>query len=147
VTLPYAQVNLDTILFATADVPVEPNPTMRVVKTAEPAVVSVPPFQVAGTVHLLVGDGEIRDALRSLTDAFVPVTDATYWADSLGEPRRRALLVAVNHHRAQYIAPHREVDPWAGMGQLREAAAEDERSQASAGLEPDSQRPEPAQEA
>ncbi len=27
-----------------------------------------------------------------------------------------AALVAVNHARAQILAPHHEVDPWAGLG-------------------------------
>ena len=119
VSLPFAQVNLDAVLFATADIPVEPNPSMRVVKTAERAVVSVPPFRVAGNVHLLVGDGDIRAGLRALTEAFVPITEATYWSEGLSDGRRQALLVAVNHRRAHYIAPHRELDPWAGLEPAR----------------------------
>jgi hypothetical protein len=43
------------------------------------------------------------------------VTDATYWSDSLGEGRQTAPIVAVNHARAQILAPHRVVDPWAGL--------------------------------
>jgi hypothetical protein len=125
VNVPFAQVNLDAILFATADSPIEPNPVMRVVKTAKRAVVSVPPFSVAGNVHLLVGEGDIRDGLRTLTEAFVPITEATYWSDPLGEGRRQAFLVAVNHRRVHYIAPHHEVDPWAGLDQGRDHAAGD----------------------
>jgi hypothetical protein len=124
----FAQVNLDTVLFATADIPIEANPSMRVVKTPRKAVVSVPPFSVAGNVHLLVGEGDPKEGLKRLTESFVPVTDATYWSDQLGEGRRQALLVAVNHRRVQYIAPHHEVDPWAGV-QLRsmdEAGSADE---------------------
>jgi hypothetical protein len=51
------------------------------------------------------------------------VTDATYWSDSLGEARTAALLVAVNHERAQLMAPHREVDPWAGLDRPSSAAS------------------------
>jgi hypothetical protein len=114
-SLPFAQVNLDSVLFATADIPVEANPSMRVVKTPRKAMISVPPFSVAGNVHLLTGEGDPKEGLKLLTESFVPVTDATYWSDQLGEGRRQALLVAVNHRRVQYIAPHHEVDPWAGV--------------------------------
>ena len=60
-SLPVAQVNLDTILFAIADSVIEPNPTTGGVKPAA-ALISVPPFSVAGNVHLL-GDGDARAAL------------------------------------------------------------------------------------
>jgi hypothetical protein len=124
----FAQVNLDSVLFATADAPVDPNPSMRVIKAPRRAVISVPPFSVAGDVHLLIGDGDARAALNLLTDSFVPVTNATYWSDQLGEGRRQALLVAVNHRRAQYIAPHKDVDPWAGLepGRSADVRADDE---------------------
>jgi hypothetical protein len=45
----------------------------------------------------------------------VPVTDATYWSDTLGEARESAELVVVNHSLAQILAPHRELDPWVGL--------------------------------
>jgi len=120
----FAQVNLEAVLFATADAPIEPNPSMRVVKTPRRAVISVPPFSVAGNVHLLVGEGDARAGLKALTESFVPVTDATYWSDQLNEGRRQALLVAVNHRRAQYIAPHRDVDPWEGLADAGRAPEE-----------------------
>lgn len=112
----FAQVNLDAVLFAVADRPVEPLPELRAPRDTERAIVSVPPFTVVGTIHLLPTQGNLRAALSELTAPFLPVTDATYWSDRLGEARRQALLVAVNHRRAQILAPHREVDPWAGLG-------------------------------
>jgi hypothetical protein len=111
----YAQVNLESVLFAVADVPVEPSAELRTPKTQEEALLSVPPFTVVGTIHLLPTGGSLRDALTELTGRFVPVTDAVYWSDRLGEARQSALLVAVNHHRAQILAPHRVEDPWAGL--------------------------------
>jgi hypothetical protein len=135
VSVPFAQVNLDAILFATADSPVETNPAMRIVKTAERVVVSVPPFSVAGDVHLLVGDGGVQDGLRTLTEAFVPITNATYWSDQLNEGRRQALLVAVNHRRAHYIAPHRELDPWAGLDHRVDEAGSEARTSDSQGAQ------------
>ena len=32
------------------------------------------------------------------------------------------MVVAVNHNRAQILAPHREVDPWAGLDRSGESA-------------------------
>jgi len=32
-------------------------------------------------------------------------------------------MVAINHARAQILAPHREADPWAGLDRAGEASA------------------------
>jgi hypothetical protein len=111
-----AQINLESVLFAVADAPVEPSPELRTPKKPTAAIVSVPPFRITGTIHLLPGEPTLREALQELTGRFIPVTDATYWSDRLGEARKSALLVAVNHHRTQILAQHQEVDPWAGLG-------------------------------
>ena len=118
----FAQVNLASVLFAVADSPVDPAPELRTPKIAEQAMISVPPFKVIGRIHLLP-ERSLRDALSELTGHFLPVTDATYWSDTLGEARSTATLVAVNHERAQILAPHQVVDPWAGLD--RPAAAPD----------------------
>lgn len=111
-----AQINLESVLFAVADVPIEPSPELRTPKKPTEAIVSVPPFRITGTIHLLPGEPTLREALHELTGRFLPVTDATYWSDRLGEARKTALLVAVNHERTQILAQHKEVDPWAGLG-------------------------------
>ncbi len=111
-----AQINLDSVLFAVADTRVEPSPELRTPKRATEAIVSVPPFRITGTIHLMPGEPSIRDALHELNMRFIPVTDATYWSDRLGEGRRTAALVAVNQRRTQILAQHQEVDPWAGLG-------------------------------
>lgn len=110
----YAQVNLGAVLFAVADDPVEPMPELRTPKVSERALVTVPPFKVVGRIHLLP-ERDLRDALDQLVGRFIPVTEALYWSDVVGEARTRALMVAVNHSRAQILAPHREVDPWEGV--------------------------------
>jgi hypothetical protein len=110
----FAQVNLGAVLFAVADTPVEPRPDLRTPKVAEQALISIPPFRVSGRVHLMP-ERDLREALGELTGRFIPVTEATYWSDSVGEARATAAMVAINHHRAQILAPHREVDPWAGL--------------------------------
>jgi hypothetical protein len=110
----YAQVNLGSVLFAVADEPVEPTPELRLVKIPEQAFISVPPFRVVGNIHL-PPEQDMRLALRELTGRFVPVTDATFWSDTVGEAKQSAVMVAVNHSRAQILAPHTDVDPWAGL--------------------------------
>jgi hypothetical protein len=110
----FAQVNLNAVLFAVADTPVEPVPELRTPKIPERALISVPPFKVVGRIHLMP-ERDLRDALTELTGHFLPVTDATYWSDTVGEARQTAQMVAVNHERAQILAPFKETDPWAGL--------------------------------
>lgn len=110
----YAQVNLGAVLFAVGEEPVEPLPELRTPKVPETALISVPPFRVSGRIHLLP-ERDLRAALDELLGRFVPVTDATYWSDIVGEARTSVTMVAVNHSRAQFLAPYREADPWAGI--------------------------------
>ena len=42
-------------------------------------------------------------------------------------------MVAINHSRAQILAPHREVDPWAGLDRAAGAAGESEPAVAGDG--------------
>jgi hypothetical protein len=110
----FAQINLSAVLFAVADSPVQPIPELRTPKIPEQALISIPPFKITGRIHLLP-ERDLRDALEELTGRFLPVTDAIYWSESVGEARTNAQLIAFNHERAQILAPHREVDPWAGV--------------------------------
>jgi hypothetical protein len=111
-----AQVNLDSVLFAIADSPSDSLPELRTPKRPEQAILSVPPFKIVGTIHLQPGEMSMGEALTELSDRFIPVTDATYWSDRLGEARQKAVMLAVNQRRAQIVAEHHEVDPWAGLG-------------------------------
>lgn len=118
----FAQVNLGAVLFGVADEPVEATPELRVPKVSERALISIPPFTITGHIHLMPGR-DLHEALDELHGRFIPVTDAAYWSDRVGEARATALIVAVNHNRAQILAPHREVDPWAGLDRSGEGAA------------------------
>jgi hypothetical protein len=102
----YAQINLDAVLFAVADTPVTPSPELRTPKIQAAVLVSVPPFSIIGTIHLLPSSGDMREALTELAGHFLPVTDATYWSDRMGVERRTALMLAVNHRRAQILAQY-----------------------------------------
>jgi hypothetical protein len=102
------------VLFAVADSQVQAIPELRTPKIPEQALISIPPFKITGRIHLLP-ERDLRDALEELTGRFLPVTDALYWSESVGEARTPAQLIAFNHARAQILAPHREVDPWEGI--------------------------------
>jgi hypothetical protein len=119
----YAQVNLGAVLFAVADTTVEPRPDLRTPKVPEMALISIPPFKITGRIHLLP-ERDLHEALAELTGNFVPVTDATYWSDTVGEARATAPMIAFNHSRAQILAPHTEVDPWAGVNRGDAAGTE-----------------------
>ena len=118
----YAQLNLGAVLFAVADETVDPVPELRTPKVAEKALISIPPFKAVGNIHLLP-ERNLQESLEELTGRFLPVTDAEYWSDRVGEARQQAAMIAVNHGRAQIMAPHREADPWAGLDRAGEASA------------------------
>jgi hypothetical protein len=120
----YAQVNLEAVLFAVSNAEVPDMPELRTPKQASEAIISVPPFKITGTIHLLPTENDLRQALVELTGRFVPVTGATYWSDLLGEARQQAVMVAINHRRAQILAPHKVVDPWAGLDPSPAVAAD-----------------------
>jgi hypothetical protein len=87
---------------------------LRTPKVTEQALISIPPFKVMGRIHLLP-ERDLRAALEELTGRFLPVTEVAFWSDTIGEARKSAPMVAVNHARAHILAPHREVDPWEGL--------------------------------
>jgi hypothetical protein len=110
-----AQVNLAAVLFAVASEPVEPLPELRTPKVPETTLISIPPFSVTGRIHLMP-ERDVQSALLDLHGRFIPVTEATYWSDSLGEARRTAPMVAVNHARAQILSPYGDDAPTGGSG-------------------------------
>jgi hypothetical protein len=118
----FAQVNLHAVLFAISDAAVEPRPDLRTPKVSEQALISIPPFRIIGRIHVLP-ERDLHDALHELTGRFIPVTEATYWSDTIGEARTTTPVLAFNHRRAQILAPHREVDPWAGLDRSGEGGS------------------------
>jgi hypothetical protein len=106
----YAQVNLDAVLFAVTSVPVASTPELTTPKAPQRAFITVPPYVVVGRIHLRAGD-DLHEGLGKLVGRFLPVTDAVYWSDTLGVDRTEALMVAVNHARAQILVPFQEIVP------------------------------------
>jgi hypothetical protein len=128
----FAQVNLASVLFAVSLTTVEPMRELRTPKVSERALLSVPPFRIVGQVHLMP-ERSLRDSLSELHGDFIPVTDATFWAERVGETRQTVAFVGVNRARAQVFAPWREVDPWAGVGHSVARAEEPESEPPTAG--------------
>jgi len=113
---PYAQVNLGAVLFAIASDTVVASPELRTPKVAETTLISIPPFSVTGRIHLLP-ERDVRAALEELNGRFIPVTDATFWSDLLGEAPTSATMIAVNHARAQILSPYGHADPAEGAAE------------------------------
>jgi hypothetical protein len=116
----YAQVNLMSVLFAVGEAAADGAPDLRTPKIAEQALISIPPFKLVGRIHL-IPERDLRTALGSLTGRFIPVTDVSYWSETVGESRKSAPIVAFNRSRAQILAPHRVVDPWEGIASIEGA--------------------------
>jgi hypothetical protein len=119
-----AQINLDAVLFAVVSTRVAPSPELRAPKMQRAAIISVPPFRVTGTLHLPAAAANLREALTDLTGRFLPVTDAEFESPSLSLRPQAAVMLAVNHHRAQILARYTKpgdrpdegagaIDPWA----------------------------------
>jgi hypothetical protein len=139
----FAQVNLHAVLFAVSNEPVEPSEDLRTAKVAEQAMISVPPFRIIGRIHLLP-NRELSEALSELSGRFVPVTEATYWSDIVAEARTSTDFLAFNRIRAHILAPHREVDPWAGLPRGEGAGATPAAGAATSAGPGSSDAPEPA---
>ena len=79
------------------------------------AIISMPPFKIVGTIHLLPTEGDLRQALAELTGRFLPVTDATYWSDLLGEARQTVAPGRGEPPARADPGAAQAVDPWAGI--------------------------------
>ena len=133
---PFAQINLNTVIFAVSEHAVESKPEFRIPKVREKALVIVPPFRLTGHIHL-PQQAELRSALMGLTGRFLPVTEVTYWSETLREPRTDADMVAVNHARAQIFAPYEEPNVWRDVNSETERAEEPATAAATVSSAPD----------
>ena len=107
----FAQVNLNSLLFAIAETSIEPMAEMRLAKSPESALIVVPPFKLMGRIHILQAQ-DLFTALNEMTGRFIPLTEAEYWSDTCRVPRTHAPMVAFNHTRAHILAQLQEAaDP------------------------------------
>ena len=105
-----AQVRLSDVLLLHARVPGESG-LLRMPKQPVVATIVVPPFTVQGTIYLPF-ETELRMALDSYGDRFVPVTDAKYWPKGEADAPISVDLVVVNHAKAHVVIAHDVV--WRG---------------------------------
>ena len=61
--------NLDAVLFAVSNAEVPVMAELRTPKHASEAIISVPPFKIVGTIHLLPTENDLRQALVELPGA------------------------------------------------------------------------------
>jgi hypothetical protein len=132
VLAPFVRVRMDDVRFAVADLPagIDPDdaPTAYIM-------LAVPPFVVTGRLGRPDRGEGIRDLLAVLPDGFVEILGGAYVSEPLGVSQRRSPVIVVNAPRIQALAPHRDVNPWAGLGQARAAMADPGAT--DVGTEPD----------
>jgi hypothetical protein len=110
---PFAQVNLAMVILAALDDEFEEGAEPSERASGDQVMIGVPPYRVTG--HVELGRSDLRQLLDRMSGRFIEVTDATFWSESLNEPRKRTSMLAVNHARAHVVAPFEERDVWAGV--------------------------------
>jgi hypothetical protein len=111
---PFAQVNLAMVVLAAPDVEFEEGAEPAERASLDQVMIGIPPYRVTG--HVALGNQrDLRHLLDRMSGRFIEVADATFWSESLNEPRKRTSLLAVNHARAHVVAPFEERDVWAGV--------------------------------
>lgn len=113
--VPFAQVNLELVLIAALDEEWAPAAEIVGNQPRDEVLVGLPPFRVIGRLEGHESGEELRASLGKGAGRFIRLDDATFWSESLNEPRTRAPWLAVNRERAHVIAPHEERDVWAGV--------------------------------
>jgi hypothetical protein len=98
------QVPLADVLMVHTTVATEGTEELRTSKQPVKATLLLPPFTVDGLVHLSY-EPELAVALGGLTDRWLPVTGARYWAYGVAEEPVGVDLLVVNHARAHVIVP------------------------------------------
>lgn len=111
---PFAQVNLAMVILAAPDDEFEEGAEPPERASGEQVMIGVPPYRVTGHVEL-GKQSDLRQLLDRMSGRFIEVSDATFWSESLNEPRKRTSFLAVNHARAHVVAPFEERDVWAGV--------------------------------
>ncbi len=94
-----ARIDTREALIAHTTVPTEGSEQQRTSKLPIRANVLLPPFTVTGSIHL-VYEGELRTAIMSLTDRWVPVTGARYYCGGSSLEPVSADLLVVNNAKA-----------------------------------------------
>ena len=97
-----AQVPLADVLLVHATGPTEGTAELRTSKQPVRATLLMPPFTVEGQIHLSY-EPELRVALTALTDRWIPVTSARYWAYGVAEEPAGVDFLVANHLHAHIV--------------------------------------------
>jgi hypothetical protein len=98
------QVPLADVLMVHTTVATEGTEELRTSKQPVKANLLLPPFSVDGQVHLSY-EPDLALAMAGLTERWLPVTGARYWAYGVAEEPVGVDLLVVNHARAHVIVP------------------------------------------
>ncbi|HEX7611391.1 MAG TPA: hypothetical protein VF371_01365 [Candidatus Limnocylindrales bacterium] len=99
-----SQIQLADMLFVHTSGATEPGQEMRTPKRPIRAVLIAPPFTIEGQIHMPMEE-ELQQAVDSLTERFVAVTSAKYWAYGVAESPNQVDLLVVNRARAHVAIP------------------------------------------
>ncbi len=99
-----SQIQLADMLFLHTSGPIESGQEMRTAKLPIRAILLAPPFTIEGQIHLPMEE-ELQQAVDSLSDRFLPVTGAKYWAYGVAESLNNVELLVVNRARAHIAIP------------------------------------------
>jgi hypothetical protein len=120
-----AQVARSDVLMVHTTTETEGSGELRTSKQPIRATLLAPPFTIEGMIHLAY-ESEIHVSLHSLTEPWVAVTGARYWAYGVAEEPVTTDLLVVNHARAHVViargvewrpasesaAPRHTPNPW-----------------------------------
>jgi hypothetical protein len=99
-----SQIQLADMLFVHTSGPTQSGQEMRTPKKPTRAILLAPPYTIEGLIHLPMEE-ELQQAVDSLRDRFMPVTNAKYWAYGVAESPNVVDLLVVNRARAHVAIP------------------------------------------
>jgi hypothetical protein len=103
ISAPQVLLSVDEILFIVVrGTTATSNPEMRIPKRGVQAQLALPPFRLAGTIHISVGSRAL-DGLLNASDRFLPMTDVQVTCATHDGLDRSVEAVAVQRRRAQLL--------------------------------------------
>jgi hypothetical protein len=98
------QVALSDVLMVHTTVSTEGTEELRTSKQPIKVLLLAPPFSVDGLIHLSY-EPDLSVAMGALTERWVPVTGARYWAYGVAEEPVGVDLLVVNHDKVHVVVP------------------------------------------
>jgi len=98
------QVALSDVLMVHTTVNTEGTEELRTSKQPIKVLLMAPPFSIDGLVHLSY-EADLAVSIRGLTERWIPVTGARYWAYGVAEEPVSVELLIVNHQKVHISVP------------------------------------------